>query len=130
MTDYKEPDLSELNPDNIICSQQNNPELVIMDCKKEFNLSENQLEQLRLILIRRGINKSLHTRREFIKLKHEVKQRLKESIVKSREYYIYFWLNERMQNIAKTPRWVEFPKTVTHNWKNIERDIKIKGERM
>ena len=123
-------ELDEITPSNIVSFRQNNPELVIMDCIREFNFSDKQCDIMRKILMARGVNKWLFARRKFIKLKHEVKDRLKNTILKSQEYYIYSWLNVKMQDIAKTPRWVEFPRTTTHNFKNIEKDIIVKGKRM
>ena len=122
--------LDEMTPKNIVSMRQNNPELIVQDCIKEFGFNEEQSERLRLILMARGINKWLLARRKFIKLKHTIKERLKKSEVKSDEYYIYSWLNNEMQNIAKLPRWVEFPKSTTHNFRNIEEKIIIKGKKM
>lgn len=125
-----QPTLKNMNYLNIVSMRQNNPELVVQDCIKEFNLTESQANKLRLILIARGVNKWLFARRNFIKLKHIIKTRLKESKIKSNEYYIYSWLNKEMQSIAKCSRWVEWPKTTTHNFRNIERDIKVLGKKM
>jgi len=122
--------LDELNPTNIVSMRQNNPELVVQDCIREFDLTDKQAERLRLILLARGINKWLFARRKFIKLKHKVKERLKCTDTNSEQYQIYQWLNVEMQNIAKTPRWVEFPQTTTHNFKNIESKIVVKGKQM
>ena len=122
--------LDTVNPTNIVSIRQNNPELVVRDCIKEFGLDEKQADRLRLILLARGINKWLLARRMFIRLKHEVKDRLKETLPGSIEYDIFAWLNQEMQEIAKMPRWVEFPKSITHNFKNIEDRIIIKGKRI
>jgi len=122
--------LDEMTPENIVSYRQNNPELVIRDCIEEFGFDEKECDRMRLILMARGINKSLLARRKFIALKHEIKECMKESKINTVEYKIYSRLNERMQNIAKLPRWVEFPKSITHNLKNIERDIIIKGKQM
>lgn len=119
-----------INEKNIVCERQNNPELVIEDCRKEFGLSEKQCDKLRFILLKRGINKWLYARRKFIKLKHEVKELLKGETIKSEKWKLLQYINMQMQNIAKTPRWIEFPKTTTHNWRNIEKEIVIKGKHM
>ena len=76
-------DLSErekpFNFKTIVSERQNNPELVVQDCKKEFGFTEAQCETVRHILLRRGINKWLYARRKFIKLKHEVKEMLRNA---------------------------------------------------
>lgn len=122
--------LDEINSLNIVSFRQNNPELVIQDCITEFNFTPEQCNKMRTILLARGINKWLFARRKFIRLKHKIKKLMKQSTPKSPEYYIFSQLNADMQNIAKAPRWVEWPKTVTHNFKNIERDIIVKGKYM
>ena len=124
------PTLDTMTPTNIVSMRQNNPELIVQDCIIEFGLDEQQAERLRLILLSRGVNKWLYARRQFIKLKHEVKCRLKLTTIGTEQYKAYHWVNVRMQNIAKTPRWVEFPKTVTHNFRNIDSKIIIKGRKM
>ncbi len=120
--------MSEMNEKTIWSVRQNNPELVVRDCIEEFGFNEKQCEALRFILMKRGVNKWLFARRKFIKLKHEVKEMLKKVKPKSKEWWQLRHINERMQNIAKLPRWIEFPSTTTHNWKNIEAQIKIRGK--
>lgn len=117
----------EFNERNIWSIRQNNPELVVQDLRNEFGLNDLQCEKVRFILMKRGVNKWLYARRHFIKLKHEIKELLKEKEVNSKEWRFLQWLNERMQNIAKTPRWVEFPAKTSKNWRNIEREIVVKG---
>ena len=124
------PTLDDVNPINIVSIRQNNPELIVQDCVNEFGLNGEQADRLRLILLARGVNKWLFARRKFIKLKHEVKELFRASIVGSDEHKFLSWLNQRMQNIAKIPRWVEWPKTTTHNFKNVENKIVIKGRHM
>lgn len=114
-----------INPDNIWGERQNNPELIIEDCRKKFGFDEVQCQQMRDILMRRGINKWLLGRRMFIQLKHEVKDLMKQN----RGNRLLEWLNMRMQNIAKLPRYVEFPHTTTHNWNKIEEQIVVKGRK-
>ena len=55
---------------------------------------------------------------------------LRAEPIKSPKWKLLQKINQKMQNIAKTPRWVEFPKTVTHNWKTIEKGIVVKGKHM
>ena len=117
----------EINEKTIWGSQQNHPELVVQDCKKEFGLTEEQCEKLRFILMNRGINKWLYARIKFIDLKHEVKDMLKASKMKSPEYYLLQKINAGMQNIAKMPRWVEWGKHRHKNMRNNEREIVVKG---
>ena len=135
--------MTEITPNTIWSSRQNLPELVVRDCIKEFGLTEEQADKLRFILMNRGINKSLWARRLFIKLKHQVKERLKEEheaykiekqlnmtiCALTRKQLVCFLseINAEMQHIAKMPRYIIFPKTITHNWKNIEKEIIIKG---
>jgi len=119
--------LNELNERSIWAVRQNNPELVVQDCKRAFGLSEEQCDELRFILLKRGVNKWLLARRRLIALKHEVKGMLKEAEVKSERWKLLQFFNERLQNIARMPRWVEFPKTTTHNWRDIEKRIIVKG---
>lgn len=135
--------IDDINETNIWSCRENNPELIIEDCRSEFNMTEEQLDKLRKILIIRGVGKWMLGRRLFIKLKHLVKERLKEEhesykiekemkitvCALTRKQLVCFLseLNQEMQHIAKLPRWVEFPHTVTHNWKKIEKEIVIKG---
>lgn len=51
---YGEPVIDEKT---IWSSKQNHPELVVQDCKEEFNLTDKQCERLRFILMNRDINK-------------------------------------------------------------------------
>jgi len=106
--------------------RQYHPELVVQDCRKLFGLSEEQAEQMRKILLLRGINKWLYARRLFIGLKHKVKEKLKQSKVKSKEYYLLQWINTEMQYIAKLPRWIKWGKRVHHTMKNNEKEVVIK----
>ena len=116
----------EINEKTIWSCKQNHPELVIQDCVKEFSLTEDQQEKLRCILRDRGINKWLYARRLFIKLKHEIKERLKTEDDK-RIKKIYAHINERMQNIARMPRYIVWGRVVHKTWKNNEKEIVIKG---
>lgn len=120
-----------INEKNIWSIQQNHPELVVNDCRKEFDLSEQQCDTLRLILMKRGVNKWLYCRRLFIKLKHKVKDMRKEAVEKyghkNELVKKIKEIQEEMQNIAKTPRWVEWSQNVHKKMSNNEREIIIKG---
>lgn len=118
----------EINERTIWESRQNHPELVVQDAKQAFDLSEKQCEELRFILMNRGVNKWLYARTQFIDLKHEVKDWLKTLEPRSPLHRRVQKLNERMQNIAKTPRWVEWGTKVHKKMAQNEREIIIKGK--
>lgn len=135
--------MTEVTPDTIWSSRQNLPELVVRDCIEEFGLTEEQADKLRFILMNRGVNKWLYCRRLFIDLKHRLKELLKEEVslyeankangikmTYSQKEMVKLLnnINQAMQHIAKMPRWIEFPRTITHNWKKIEKEIIIKGK--
>ena len=115
--------MENFNPNTIWCARQNNPELVVQDLKKAFNLNEQQCQLVRYSLLIRGVNKWLYARRRFIKLKHDVKKMMNKNPHDKQLQEI----NTRMQNIAKMPRWVEWPPTTTRNWGNIEEELFIQG---
>jgi hypothetical protein len=118
---------NDVTPNTIWNSQQNHPELVVQDARREFGLTDEQCEKLRFILMNRGINKWLYARILFIDLKHDVKDMLKNATPKTTEYKLLQQLNTRMQNIAKMPRWVEWG-TYRHNkMRNNRKDIVVKG---
>lgn len=112
-----------VNEKTIWGSQQNHPELVVKDCINEFNLTEEQAKKLRFILMNRGVNKWLYARYLFIRLKHEVKKMKKENPTNKSIAYI----QEKMQNIAKTPRWVEWGTHVHKKMQNNIKEIVVKG---
>lgn len=118
----------KINEKTIWNSQQNHPELVVQDAKKAFNLTEKQCDELRFILMNRGINKWLYARLLLIDLKHEVKDYLKQLNPKDPEHFIIQYINTRMQNIAKLPRWVEWGKTRHKRMTENEKDIIVKGD--
>lgn len=124
--------MSEINKNTIWSSRQNHPELVVQDIKEMFSLNEEQCKQIRLILMNRGINKWLYARRLFIKLKHEVKEIRKKSISDYGQKHPLVKeikkIQEKMQNIAKMPRWIEWGTYVHKNMKQNIKDIKIKGK--
>ncbi len=120
-----------LNPETIWSFRQNIPELIVQDCIKEFNFDDEQTEKLRIILMARGVNKWMFARREFIKLKHEVLYMLKskESPYDRKDVHrVIEKIYVKMQKIARIPRWIKWPNTITHKWKNIEKDIEVKGK--
>jgi hypothetical protein len=123
--------MEQINEKTIWNSKQNHPELVVQDCRKEFNLSEDQCQKLRFILMNRGINKWLYGRRLFIKLKHKVKSLRAEAIKEFGEKHklVKFikFIQEKMQNIAKNPRWIEWGTHVHKKMGANEREIVIKG---
>lgn len=119
-----------INEKTICGSRQNHPALVVEDARTELNLNDDQCEKLRFILMNRGVNKWLYCRLLFIQLKHDVKKKLRNSEVGSAEFRVYQDMNIAMQNIAKTPRWVEWGKRAHHNMKNNMREIKIYGKHM
>ncbi len=122
-----------VNPETIWMYRQNIPELVVQDAVKEFNLTEEQTERMRLILLYRGVNKWLYCRRLFIDFKHQVKDMLKnesnKSIKNKEKINLLHYINAELQHIAKQPRWIEWPITITHDWDKIESQIIIKGKK-
>jgi hypothetical protein len=119
----------------IWAERQNHPELVVEDCKKEFDLNEKQLDTLRFILLRRGINKWLLARRKVIRLKHKTKKLLREAQILrentknpyTKQYHLTLQaIHSEMQEICRMPRWVEWGKYHKDMRKN-EKEIKIKG---
>lgn len=54
----------EVSEANIWNFRQNNPELVVRDLEKLFNLNEEQKEQVRTVLMARGVNKWFKVRRD------------------------------------------------------------------
>lgn len=122
----------EITPTTIWMCRQNIPELVVQDAINEFDLNEQQAERLRMILLYRGVNKWLYARRLLIDFKHKVKERLNQEIHKDGDpetINLLHWVNAGLQNIAKLQRWVEWPKTVTHDWRKIEEGIVVKGRK-
>lgn len=101
-----------MTPTTIWGEKQNNPELVVRDAAISFGLTDEQQDELRLILMRRGVNKWLLARRHFIRLKHRVKESLKAASPRTPEHRLLQSINTEMQNIAKMPRWVEWPRGV------------------
>lgn len=129
---FSNAEFNYLNERTIQSFRQNIPELIIRDCVKEFNLDDEQAEKMRIILMARGVNKWFYARREFLRLKHKVKQMLKSKVGiygDKRTHKMIEDIYVDMQNIAKTSRWVEWPISITHKWSRIEKDIKIKRRR-
>ena len=121
--------VSTYDPVNINQAPQNQPEMVVQDLKEAFGLNEIQAEYVRYVMLKRGINKWMYARRKFIDLKHIVKRRMKQAKDGSKEHYIYQELNEKMQHIAKTPRWVEWPKKIHNSLENAQKEVVVKKKR-
>lgn len=115
-------------PRSIWSSRQNHPELVVRDAVEAFGLSNDQAEHLRFILMNRGVNKWLLARWRFIQLKHDVKAMLKASTPRTPHHRLLQRINERMQHIAKAPRWVEWPRHVHRKMPNNIRKCVERGE--
>ena len=106
-----------LSPETIYSFRQNSPELIIRDAKRMLHLDDDQLEVLRRILLARGVNKWFKARRDIIKLKHEIKKRIREvtgrykkwNPVHKLELALLNYLYERLESICHQPRWVEWP---------------------
>jgi len=116
-----------MNEKTIWNNPQNHPELIVIDCKKELGLTNAQADKVRQILLERGVNKWLYCRYWFIDLKHEVKDMLraeKDKNFKNKLRYI----NAKMQNIAKSPRWIEWGHHVHKKMKNNIREVVIRGK--
>ena len=124
-------DFNRLTPDNIQSCRQNIPELIVQDCIKEFDFNEEQAEKLRMILLVRGVNKWFYARRRLIKLRLQIKEMIKSKdgpYGRKDLHKVIENIYVEIQNIAKMPRWIYWPKTITHKWFNIERKIIIKGK--
>jgi len=114
--------MDNINEKSIWNSRQNHPELVIDDCRREFGFTDEQCQKLRFIMMNRGVNKWLYARRLFIDLKHQMKTKLTAPTRKD-----YLKAYEKMQNICKMPRWVEWGQRAHKNMKNSEAEIVVKG---
>lgn len=123
-------DLHSIDHHNIQSCRQNIPELIVRDCIREFDFDEEKAERLRNILLARGVNKWFFARREFIRLKHQVKDMLKSNEYPYDNIDVHRVVEKiyvSMQNITKLPRWIWWPITITHKWKRIENKIIIRG---
>jgi hypothetical protein len=123
---------SGVNEHTIWGLQQNHPELVVQDCRWEFGLTEEQCERLREILMERGVNKWLLARRQFIALKHDLKDTIRElqktKSMDGRELRkTLLSVYARMQHICKMPRWVEWGKHVHKDMKKNESLVVMRG---
>lgn len=68
----------DVNRNNIWNYKQNNPELVVQDIKEYLNLTPEQCDGIRKILMARGVNKWFKVRRDLIAYKKIVKKQLME----------------------------------------------------
>lgn len=118
----------DIDPASIWSCKQNHPELVVQDLAEQFDLDEDEQRYVRFSLMRRGVNKWLYARRQFIQLKHEVKYLMKDAEEGTDRYELLQELNEKMQHIAKTPRWVEWPTKVHSQRKTDEQEVVVRGE--
>ncbi|WP_226006056.1 hypothetical protein [Natrinema salinisoli] len=118
----------DIDPATIWQCRQNHPELIVSDLAKAFDLDEEGKNVVRLSLLRRGCAKWLYCRRQFIQLKHEVKALMKEAEIGSDRFELLQELNEKMQHIAKTPRWVEWPTKVHSCRKRDQENVIIRGK--
>ncbi len=114
--------------------KQNHPELVVQDATMLFGLDVAQQEQLRRVLMLRGVNKWLLARRRFIDLKHHVKGLVHEfhAMDKPRGLAKRAWrellrVYEEMQHIAKSPRWVEWGQKVHGKMRENVKEIVVRG---
>jgi len=98
-----------LSPETINNFRQNSPELIIHDVRVLMGLSKEQQNQIRDILLARGVNKWLKARREIIALKHKVRQRIKTSQSKD-EKRAYEKILKELKEICHQPRQVEWPR--------------------
>jgi len=119
--------MSEINERTIWGERQNHPELVVRDAVTAFGLTPEQATQLRFILMRRGVNKWLLARRRFIRLKHEVKDMLRAATPRTERHRLLQSINERMQHIAKMPRWVEWPSNTSAHADRDELLVVVRG---
>ena len=118
-----------MTPESLWSERQYHPELVVRDAAEAFSLSPKQSEELRKILMRRGVNKALLLRRRFIAIKHEVKDLLKASEPRTELFLLLQRLNEKMQRAAKMSRWVEWGRVPHHNMRKNEEEVVVLGRR-
>ena len=103
-------ELVELTPRTIWNCRQNHPELIVRDISDLLGLNSEEEELIRQILLMRGVNKWFFARRLLIDLKHQIKAILKENSLDGNGRKLLLQIYERLQNIAKAPRWIVFPR--------------------
>lgn len=124
--------LDGIDEQTIWTCRQNHPELVVQDLKETFQLTQDECDQIRWILMKRGINKWLYARRLFIDLKHKMKPILHQlyegelGFKESRKEYQKTYAG--LQNICKMPRWVEWGPT-HKNMTKCDDEIIVRGGR-
>jgi DNA mismatch repair ATPase MutS len=112
--------------------RQNHPELVVQDLQERFNLDEGDCDYIRWVLLKRGVNKWLYNRRQFIDLKHRMKEKVKEHHKGKTGYKTlrqdFEKVYAEMHEIANNPRWIEWG-SLHKKMTKCEEEIIIKGKR-
>ena len=116
-----------MNPETIWNEKQDHPELIIQDAREFLGLNEYGLEILRMILLRRGVNKWMYARWRFIELKHQVKDMLKREIPGTPRYRLIQFIYVPMQHIAKMSRWVEWGRYIHQKMGDNISDCVVRG---
>jgi len=111
-----------LTPKTINNERQNHPELVVQDARELLGLDDGRCDVLRMILLRRGVNKWLYARRRFIRLKHRMKAQLATATRKDFQHAY-----EEMVHICTLPRWVEWTRHVHRNMRRNEEEATVVG---
>jgi DNA mismatch repair ATPase MutS len=121
-----------MDENNIWGVRQNHPELVVNDLQDELNLTPEQCDFVRYTLMKRGINKWLYNRRQFIDLKHRMKEKVKEAYHGKVSYKQlrkdYEKAYAEMHEICNNPRWIEFG-SLHKKMTKCDEEIVIKGKR-
>ena len=118
----------EVTKTNIYSFRQNNPELVVRDAREYLDLTEEECNILRTILLARGINKWLKVRRDLIAYKKQLKHTIKaienqRKMVKGTPNYIVLReVSKALQSVrytlrvlCKTDRWQIWPQLGSHH---------------
>jgi len=117
-----------LDPKTIWNEKQDHPELIIRDAQELLGLDKYQLEVLRMILLRRGVNKWFYARWRFVQLKHQVKNMLKREIPGTPRHRLVASVYIPMQHIAKMSRWVVWGTYIHGKMKDNISDCVVKGD--
>ena len=116
-----------MDPKTIWNEKQDHPELIIQDAQEFLGLDKYQLEILRVILLRRGVNKWFYARWRFVQLKHQIKGMLKAEVPGTPRYRLIQFIYMPMQHIAKMSRWVEWGNHIHKKMQNNIADCVMKG---
>ena len=114
-----------LTPKTINNERQNHPELVVQDARELLGLDDGQCDVLRMILLRRGVNKWLYARRRFIRLKHWMKPKVMTATRKDFQHAY-----EEMVHICTMPRWVEWRRHVHRDMRRNEEEATVVGAKL